>query len=190
MTNKVAPAVVLGAGMAGASVALELAHGGMPVVLLERDGEPFRRASLRNEGKIHLGLTYANDRSLATARLQLSGALQFGPLLRRWLGDAAAQLRHSTPFHYLVPHDSLLPPDALEAHYDGVQKLYEQALAQHPQADYLGTFPRRVAERVDAASLPPHLAGERFAAAFARPSWRSTRRSSPRWSGAPPCRIP
>ena len=35
------------------------------------------RVSLRNEGKIHLGLIYANDPTFKTARLQLTGGLRF-----------------------------------------------------------------------------------------------------------------
>ncbi len=157
---------VLGAGLSGASVALELAAQGVAVTLIERDPQPFSRASLRNEGKIHLGLIYANDRSLATARLQLEGALQFGALLRRWLGAAAGELRRSTPFHYLVARDSLLDADQLEAHYAAVQRLYDEQRERAPQLDYLGTRPGRLYARIDPARLAPHLRIEHFAAAF------------------------
>jgi hypothetical protein len=75
------------------------------------------RASLRNEGKIHLGLIYANDPSLATVRLQLRGALQFKALLRRWIGARADALSRSTTFFYLVARDSVLSPDVLRQHY-------------------------------------------------------------------------
>lgn len=157
---------VLGAGLSGASVALELATQGIPVTLIERDGQPFSRASLRNEGKIHLGLIYANDPSLATARLQLDGALQFSTLLRRWLGPAADTLRRSAPFHYVVAHDSLLNADQLETHYTAVQRLYEEHLARAPALDYIGTRPEQLARRSDPARLAPHLRMAHFAAAF------------------------
>ena len=165
-SNEVAPVTVLGAGLAGASVALELASRGVPVILLERDSVAFGRASLRNEGKIHLGLIYANDASLATARLQMEGALQFSSLLRRWLGPAANALRPSTPFHYVVAKDSLLQPDRLEAHYASVQRLYDEARAQRPESDYLGTTPQHLCARVDPATLRQHLMIDRFAAVF------------------------
>ncbi len=58
--------VILGAGLQGVSVALELAHRGVQVLLIDQDQQPMNRASLRNEGKIHLGLIYANDPSQAT----------------------------------------------------------------------------------------------------------------------------
>lgn len=157
---------VLGAGLAGSSVALELAARGIPVMLMERDARPFGRASLRNEGKIHLGLIYANDVSLATARLQLRGALRFGALMRRWLGPQAGALPLSTPFHYVVARDSLLDADALEAHYDGVQRLYDAALSDDPALDYLGDAPARLSRRIDVAGLGAHLAVDHFAAAF------------------------
>lgn len=157
---------VLGAGLTGASVALELACRGVPVTLLERDAQPFGRASLRNEGKIHLGLIYANDASLATARLQLQGAMQFSRLLRRWLGSDAGRLRVSTPFHYLVASDSLLQPDRLESHYAEVQRLYDEIRGHDPQLDYLGSTPARLYRRVATASLAPFLHDDHFAAAF------------------------
>lgn len=165
-STDIAPVTVLGAGLAGASVALELASRGVPVILLERDPQAFGRASLRNEGKIHLGLIYANDASLATATLQLRGALQFSRLLRRWLGGAADSLRPSRPFHYVVATDSLLQPEQLDAHYASVQRLYDEMRRQQPELDYLGNRPAQLYARVDPDSLRRHLAVDRLAAVF------------------------
>ena len=89
--------LVLGAGLQGAGVALELARRGAQVTLVDQDERPMNRASLRNEGKIHLGFIYANDASRATAFLQLEGALRFAPIVRSWLGDDAGWLARSTP---------------------------------------------------------------------------------------------
>ena len=47
---------VVGAGLQGCAIALELAHRGQPVVLLDQDALPMNRASLRNEGKMTLPL--------------------------------------------------------------------------------------------------------------------------------------
>jgi glycine/D-amino acid oxidase-like deaminating enzyme len=102
-----ASVAVLGAGLTGVATALELAGRGARVTLIEQDERPLNRASLRNEGKIHLGLIYANDPSLRTARLQLRGSLQFRTLLSRWMGATAERLGRSTPFVYLVAGDSL-----------------------------------------------------------------------------------
>jgi 2-polyprenyl-6-methoxyphenol hydroxylase-like FAD-dependent oxidoreductase len=62
------PIAVLGAGLQGTCIALELARRGFDVDLLDQDLEPLNRASLRNEGKIHLGFVYAKDATLRTAR--------------------------------------------------------------------------------------------------------------------------
>ena len=78
--------VVLGAGLTGTATALELVRSGVDVVLLDQDEIPMNRASLRNEGKIHLGFIYANDRSFETASIQQNGALTFRSLLSRWIG--------------------------------------------------------------------------------------------------------
>ena len=42
--------VILGAGLQGAGVALELARRGTAVTLIDQDPQPLNRASLRNEG--------------------------------------------------------------------------------------------------------------------------------------------
>ncbi|QDV49441.1 FAD-dependent oxidoreductase [Gimesia fumaroli] len=78
--------VVLGAGLQGTCVALSLAHRGYAVTLIESHPAPLRAASLRNEGKIHLGFVYALDHSGATQRKMLEAALCFSPLLDRWCG--------------------------------------------------------------------------------------------------------
>ncbi len=146
---------VLGAGLTGAATALELASRGVEVTLVDRDERPGNRASLRNEGKIHLGLLYANDRSLASAAFQLRGALCFRRLLTAWVGPEADDLACSTPFSYLVANDSLLPPDQLSEHYESVEDLYQRHLKDDRTADYLGRRPARLWERDSATgSLP------------------------------------
>jgi len=137
-----ATVAVVGAGLTGSCVALALARDGIDVVLLEQDHRPMNRASLRNEGKIHLGLVYANDRSLATARLMLKGALSFGPVLEDLLGRTVREVGVSTPFAYLVAQDSLLTVDEIQGYYERLQSLYEELLTD--RIDYLGTRPERL----------------------------------------------
>jgi glycine/D-amino acid oxidase-like deaminating enzyme len=129
---------ILGGGLMGAATALELATSGVAVLLIEQDLKLLNRASLRNEGKIHLGLIYANEGSLDTAGLQLEGALSFRRLLARWLGEGATSLPLSSRFIYLVADSSICSPDALEAHYARVDDLYRERLAEDPAIDYLG----------------------------------------------------
>jgi glycine/D-amino acid oxidase-like deaminating enzyme len=167
MTDLETGVLVLGAGLQGAGVALELAGRGIPVTLLERDAVAVNRASLRNEGKIHLGFIYANDRSLDTAFLQLEGALRFRSIVGRWLGPDAGWLSTSTPFHYLVARDSLLAPDALAAHYGAVEAGCRERLAADTALDYLGTRPDRLSRPLTAAELAAHFDPTRFAGGFA-----------------------
>jgi glycine/D-amino acid oxidase-like deaminating enzyme len=158
--------VVLGAGLTGAAVALALAQAGRAVTNVDQDERPLNRASLRNEGKIHLGFIYAHDASLATARLQLAGALAFRALLAAWIGPRAASLRLSTPFTYLVAHDSLLGASALEAHYSAIEGLFADQIRTDAACDYLGLRPSHLFERLPLARLAPHLRPDKFAAAF------------------------
>jgi glycine/D-amino acid oxidase-like deaminating enzyme len=134
----------LGAGLTGSCTALELAQLGYDVLLIERDSVAMNRASLRNEGKIHLGLIYAADRTLVTAFKQLDGALRFRSLLNRWLGDAVDHVSISAPFRYLVAKDSVLTPNELEQHFRSVEERYHTQLSKDPTLDYLGRRPEKL----------------------------------------------
>jgi 2-polyprenyl-6-methoxyphenol hydroxylase-like FAD-dependent oxidoreductase len=158
--------LVVGAGLQGAGVALELARRGVPVTIVEQDEVAFNRASLRNEGKVHLGLIYANDASRGTAFRQLEGALRFRAIVGRWLGEDSEWLVTSTPFHYLVARDSLLPPDALAAHYRAVEARCSERLAADPSLDYLGTRPDGLFRPLGREELSAHFDASRFQAGF------------------------
>ncbi|MCA1995339.1 MAG: FAD-binding oxidoreductase, partial [Coleofasciculus sp. S288] len=160
------PVVILGAGLQGSCIALELAQKGIKVILLDQDEIPMNRASLRNEGKVHLGLVYANDRTLATATLVLQGALHFHYLLAKWLGSAIERLSCSTPFNYLVANDSLLADDELANHYCAIESEYHQYLAQHPQLNYLGKQPEQLYRPLTPKELAIHFQMSCFQAGF------------------------
>jgi glycine/D-amino acid oxidase-like deaminating enzyme len=113
---------VLGAGLTGSLVALELAAAGQDVVLFDRQAVPFAGASLSCEGKIHMGYVYALDRSLRTARTMLDGAASFRPLIERWTGQAVFDRHLSEPFIYAVPKDSLMTVEEIRTHFDAVSR--------------------------------------------------------------------
>lgn len=140
--------VILGAGIQGCCVALELTKRGFNVDLIEQDYIPLNRSSIRNEGKIHLGLVYMNDPGFKTPQLMLKGALQFSKNLERWIGKSAYDLNNSTPFWYLVSNDSFLNPDELEKGYLRLQKHYDQIKSTNGNTvNYLGTAPDQLAKR-------------------------------------------
>jgi glycine/D-amino acid oxidase-like deaminating enzyme len=157
---------VLGAGLTGACTALELAHRGFDVLLIERDAIAMNRASLRNEGKIHLGLIYAADPSMTTAFLQLHGALRFRMLLRRWLGEDFDGVARSTPFRYVVARDSILTPAELSRHFRLVEERCRAELAKNPSLDYLGARPKRLVRRVPSGRGSTHFASGAFRAEY------------------------
>src|SRR5437867_1336902 len=157
--------LVLGAGLQGAGVALELARRGIEATLVERDALAMNRASLRNEGKIHLGLIYAQDASRATAFLQLKGALRFRRILARWI-DVERGIIPSTPFHYLVARDSLVGPEPLSRHYEAVERRVAEQWNDDPELDYLGVRPPRLTRPLDRDEIARHFDPDRFIAGF------------------------
>ena len=118
---------VAGAGIQGASIALELARRGHAVDLYEREAAPFARASSSNEGKLHLGFVYGNDPSTRTAQIVLRGSMRFREIVNRWMPFSAETVPHSDPFYYAVHRDTLVPLAALEAHFARVAAMVGEA---------------------------------------------------------------
>jgi glycosyltransferase involved in cell wall biosynthesis/glycine/D-amino acid oxidase-like deaminating enzyme len=160
------PIVILGAGLQGCGIALELAHRGHQVTLVDQDALPMNRASLRNEGKIHLGLIYAADSSFATAQLQLRGALSFHNLLKRWCGEAADTIPLSTPFDYLVASDSVLSSEQLSAHYERLDAAYRELVREQPSLNYMGQLPDRLFALRNSDQAARHFNIDSLAAVF------------------------
>ncbi len=158
--------LVLGAGLQGAGIALELARRGIAATLLDQDEAPLNRASRRNEGKIHLGLIYANDAGGTTALTQLEGALTFRRIVSRWLGGRDAWMVRSTPFDYLVARDSVLPAAALSAHYDALGRHCRERLAEDPSLDYLGERPAELARPASSGEVAARYGPDRVDGAF------------------------
>lgn len=114
---------MIGGGLQGSGVALELADRGVEVDLFERSSRLMQGASRHCEGKIHLGYVYAADESLRTARLMATAASTFMPTIRQWIGTSAASLVTSTPFQYAVHLDSLRSPGELATSYEAMSKI-------------------------------------------------------------------
>jgi hypothetical protein len=156
---------VLGAGLQGACIALELASRGARVDLYERNAICVAEASANNEGKIHLGFVYALDLSFETARLMVSGALRFEKLLRRWIGDDVEGLTASLPFAYAVHRQGLLTPEAFERHARRVSA-WIAAESEGEDFSYFGSDLHRAPERLTDAELKAAYETDTTAAAF------------------------
>jgi glycine/D-amino acid oxidase-like deaminating enzyme len=139
---------VVGAGIQGCCIALELALRGVEVEVFERQEAPMLGASRQCEGKLHLGFVFAADRTLGTARLMARGAGTFLPALRRWIDGGADTLAVSEPFHYAVHRDSLYSPEDLAARYGRIRTLIEETI---PFDAHPGEQDPTLVERIDAS---------------------------------------
>jgi glycine/D-amino acid oxidase-like deaminating enzyme len=142
---------VLGGGLQGCCIALELASRGLPVTLVDENADLLTRTAVANEGKVHLGYMYAADPSLRTARRMASGALAFAPFLRRHLGTEVA-LATSSPAAYAVHRDSQRDATAVARYLDAVHDLVAEA-ATVPGAAYLGDDPAAPVRRWSASEV-------------------------------------
>jgi hypothetical protein len=150
---------ILGAGGVGTCAALELALRGYDVELFDEQAEPLTQASRNNEGKIHLGLVYAKDRSLETAKTMIQGAIHFTACLERWIDLASMDPLVSTPYYYAVHKDTMTDPVDLELHYGSCQRLFDEACSA-TGLSYLGRERRLMVEKVSieemAGLVAPH----------------------------------
>ncbi len=128
---------ILGAGIMGCCLALELAQRGISVDLLDLAVEPMTGASLHNEGKLHLGFVYGNDPLKETHKLMLRGSMTFTPILQKLTGCDVKALRPSLPFHYFIPTSSQLNIEEIEAHFKAVEQ-FAIELTNNSNGNYLG----------------------------------------------------
>src|SRR6476659_1439654 len=153
---------VLGAGFQGCCTAVELAMRGTRVTLYDRNSTLLAGAATANEGKIHLGYTYASDHSLATARTLLRGALSFAPLVKRYL-DAEVSLAASEPFVYAVHRDSQVKAEDFGTYLDATHGLVTAA----PGRDsYFGIDLSAPPRRLTQAALESRFNSAHVKAAF------------------------
>jgi hypothetical protein len=161
-----ADVTVLGAGLTGISAALALARADVRVTLVEQDERMMNRASLRNEGKIHLGFVFSQDLSGASSRLQLQGALRFRSLLSSLTAGRADELALSHRFVYLVPEDSLATPDELATRFAALEAYCREQLDEDASLDYFGRRPETLFRRIALSDLKSHIRPDRFIGAF------------------------
>jgi glycine/D-amino acid oxidase-like deaminating enzyme len=159
---------VLGGGLQGACVALELASAGITVDLYDKNESCLTQASAHNEGKIHLGYVYANDRTLRTARTMVKGGITFSVLMRRWLGSDIDKIPVSAPFHYVVHKESFLDVDKVESHLRASHDIAIQESSGTP-LEYFGSDFRLPPKRLSSAECDSLFDRRSVAAAFKTP---------------------
>jgi len=156
---------ILGAGAVGVCAALELADRGYAVDLYDENDRAVSRASWNNEGKVHLGLVYAKDRSLKSARTMILGAVHFGSRLNRWIDFDSVLAHASTPFHYGVHAGTMMDEEDLERHYDACRRLLEDACSA-TGLSYLGADRTILAEKLSQRDADRLVDGRHFQSLF------------------------
>ena len=156
---------VLGAGIMGCSVAIQLARRGFDVTVFDRETAPMAAASRWNEGKIHLGYIYGADPTLDTARHLLTGGLLFADRLRELIDADLNDHVTADDDIYLVHRDSVVGPEVLRPKFDAISSL----VREHPDASrYLVDVSDARTVEIGADELPT-LAGPDIVAGFRVP---------------------
>ncbi|MGE0846633.1 MAG: FAD-dependent oxidoreductase [Flavobacteriaceae bacterium] len=111
---------IAGGGLTGALAALDLARRGWRATLFDRRPRILQGASRNNEGKLHLGFTYAMDGGGATARLLTRHGNEFLPILCELTGRSADHFVTAERSMYAIPRDSWLDAAQSESYLRGV----------------------------------------------------------------------
>lgn len=156
---------ILGAGGTGVCTALELAGRGYFVDLYDENSQAITRASQNNEGKIHLGLVYAKDRTLNTAKKMILGAIHFTACLERWIDINSDLMMVSTPYYYGVHKGTMTSADELARHYDRCKRLFEDACTSNGLS-YLGEEKTLLAERLPTRKMEQLISSDYFLSVF------------------------
>lgn len=174
---------IMGAGITGTLTACLLADAGLDVVLVDPHGEPMHGASLRNEGKIHLGFTYVGTANPATARLMIEGARVFHDTLDEVCGRLPDDSGYTDRVIYLVDPHSQFPGDELWRRSLVVAGMLEDVARYAPTlARWARTAPAKSAAASAGAlapirRLPPALAGRLTGQARVADAWETAERA-------------
>ncbi|SFR99290.1 Glycine/D-amino acid oxidase [Microbacterium sp. cf046] len=156
---------VLGAGIMGSSLAIDLARRGVDVTLIDREAAPMQAASRWNEGKIHLGYLYAADPTTATAEHILPGSLRFADRARELIGEGLDGHVTQDDDIYLLHRDSVVSPDAMRRKFETLSDL----IHRHPDASrYLVDVSAARVMEIDQSELR-EMAGDDIVAGFRVP---------------------
>ena len=157
-------ALVLGGGIQGCCLSIMLKKHGYDVKIIDKSADIFNRASLNQEGKIHMGFNYGLDSSLKTGKKLMLDALHFAPYLEYLIGEKLPWEKfRSLNFNYLVAKDSLLSPEQVESYFQTLQTIY-QSFLENTNLTYLGKRPKRLFRRTP---IPSQLNPDFFQACFA-----------------------
>jgi len=157
-------ALVLGGGIQGCCIALMLSKHGYEVKLVDKSKDIFNRASLNNQGKIHLGLNWGLDSSLKTGKKLLLDALYFAPYLEYLLGKKINWEKiKSANYNILVANDSMLSCDEIGSYFHTLQTIYRDYM-KNEKLNYLGKRPKGLFQKT---SLPKHVNPDLFQGCFA-----------------------
>jgi hypothetical protein len=138
------------------------------VTLYDRNDTLMTRAAVANEGRMHLGYIYAADKSLATARMMIRGALAFASFVERHIGLTPSRLALSPPSTYVVHRDSQRPVDELAGYLGAVHTLLREAAGGRKDA-YFGVDLRAAPRKWSAAERDGLFDGSLAVAAFDTP---------------------
>lgn len=176
MRGPAASVAILGGGALGLMTAILVARRGFAVTVFEKAPHCLQGAGRWNEGKIHLGFTYAGDRTGATWVKLIQGALSFRPIVEEIFGTPLSVKALSDEITYLIHRDSVFAPDLLISSYEAVATEIRAHMTSG-WAGYLAPLEEPLWQLQERADYPSQWASDRIVAVVRT----REREVSPRW---------
>lgn len=143
--RKLNEVIILGGGIQGCCIALLFGKLGYKVILIDQADDLMTKSSANQEGKIHMGFIFSNDKTLKTGMKMMQDALHFSYCMENLLDEKIDWTNlKSEKFIYLVPHNSILSYGQLESYFNKLQQIYSDLLITHPHLSYLGERPDKI----------------------------------------------
>ena len=154
--------VIIGAGIAGCTTALELAKTNpeAEIIILEQAQDILQRTSARTPGRMGLGYHYFDAKTAKTYMEHTIGFIK--EYSDCFLGGEEAP--HLQNGRYFIVKDSILPPKDVLAGYEKISSHFEEICADDPSKNIFQT--QRLHEMLDPAAFEGGVNPEKIAYAI------------------------
>ena len=143
---------IMGAGIQGCCIALLLSKYYKNITIIEQENHIMLKSSAAQEGRVHLGFLYANDKSMKTGYKMLNDALNFSNCID-W------NRMKSKKYLYLNEINSLLTEEQVDEYFEKIQTKYNELISTNKSLNYLGEQPNHLYTKI---KIPDYLNKDMF----------------------------
>jgi hypothetical protein len=151
---------IMGAGIQGCCIALLLSKYYKNITIIEQEENIMSKSSAAQEGRVHLGFLYANDKSMKTGYKMLNDALNFSNYIEYLLDEKLDwNTIKSKKYLYLNEINSLLSEKEVDEYFEKLETKYHELISTNKSLNYLGQKPKTLYTKI---KIPDYLNKDMF----------------------------